>query len=193
MWEKGTIGESITARWLRSRGYTVIPAYEKQVSDWKGPRVYLPEGQLVAPDLFALITRHDQTYAFWGEVKTKERFTWRFTEGVWQTGLDCKYFEEYKELWEVHKLPVYIFFYHRRTDTDVRDVQRGAPDTCPAGLFVQRLDTLLALAQRGGRRGHTDQHTGKYTPMVYWYIHHLQQYATLEQISQITELCAPSQ
>jgi len=40
----GKIGESRIARWLNRRGLHVIPVYEKEVSEGKGPTLFAAEG-----------------------------------------------------------------------------------------------------------------------------------------------------
>ena len=45
----GQIGESLIAAWLKSRGNSVLPVYEVEIDTGKGPRVFSPSGQIVAP------------------------------------------------------------------------------------------------------------------------------------------------
>lgn len=177
------MGESVIASWLRSKGYTVLPAYEKTVDDWKGPRLFLPNGKLVAPDMFALITRGDETRAMWVEAKTKSRFSWYRKDGAWQTGIDEPYFRDYIDLQRVHKLPVYLMFLHLDPVPSADDMKWGCPPECPTGLFFGRLDTLISCAQTG--RGFTDR-TGRYRPMVYWNEDDLRRYATADQLHAMT-------
>lgn len=172
------MGESVIALWLRSKGYTVIPAYEKQADDWKGPRVFLPSGKLVAPDMFCLITRGATTYGMWVEAKTKSRFTWYRNGETWQTGIDEPHFNDYNELQRVHHLPVFLMFYHQNPTPSADDLRWGSPPDCPTGLFVGRLDVLLSRAQRG--RGYYQN--GRYRPMVYWDLADLSRYATLPEL-----------
>lgn len=189
-WQQGFAGESTIALWLRSRGYTVIPAYEKQSDDWKGPRVFLPTGELVAPDMFAMITRNGTTYAMWVEAKTKGHFSWHYTTAQWQTGVDVRYFEQYQQLQRIHTLPVWMLFLHLNTSPRPGDIEKGCPAECPAGLFGQRLDVLLNNGQAGGARGFYDRR-GKYHPMVYWNVSNLFRYASPVQLARLEERGQP--
>ena len=48
----GKAAESSIARWLIGRGCSVLPVYEKIINDGKGPQVFTPSGDVIAPDLF---------------------------------------------------------------------------------------------------------------------------------------------
>ena len=107
----GKIGESDIARWLRSRGTSVLPVYEKEIDEGKGPQFFAPNGEYVAPDMFCL------PQCEWIEAKHKKVFTWHRISGTWQTGIDLRHWEEYKRVQEISKRRVWLFFLHRSNRT----------------------------------------------------------------------------
>lgn len=51
---EGRVGEGLIASYLRSRGANILPVYEIEQPNGKGPRVFSADNrQLVAPDMFA--------------------------------------------------------------------------------------------------------------------------------------------
>ena len=66
----GDLGQSAIARWLVARENCLVPAYQKEISEGKGPQFFTPHGDFVAPDLFIMPAME------WGETKHKRVFTW---------------------------------------------------------------------------------------------------------------------
>lgn len=76
--ERGKIGESLIAEWLKRKGYHILPVYEKEISEGKGPQIFTAEGRgLVAPDLLAFKSDKMQ----WVEAKHKSVFSWHRITG----------------------------------------------------------------------------------------------------------------
>ena len=91
--QQGQLGESIIAQWLRSRGWHVLPAYEKEIDNGKGPRLFLAQGnrmsQLIVPDILGIRNGDFK----WFEVKHKTRFTWYGKGKYFVTGIDKRHFD----------------------------------------------------------------------------------------------------
>lgn len=68
--EFGKIGESDIAYWLRDRNNCVLPIYEKEIDEGKGPRLFSPNGEHIVPDMLVL------PEVEWIEAKHKSVFTW---------------------------------------------------------------------------------------------------------------------
>lgn len=167
--EFGQLGESVIARWLRSRGSSVLPAYEKEFDTGKGPRLFTPHGQLVTPDLFVFPSR---TFI---EAKHKTVFTWYHRSGGWQTGIDGDHFHDYLKVQDETGSPVWLMFLHRTSVPDPIDrdgrpdcrwcryspAHTCAPDECPTGLFGAPLTFLKE------RIDHPSDKYGRHG-MVYW-------------------------
>ena len=39
--KQGQLGESLIAKWLRRQGWSILPAYEKEIDNGKGPRLFM--------------------------------------------------------------------------------------------------------------------------------------------------------
>lgn len=178
----GRLGESAIARWLRRRGWHVLPAYEKEIDDGKGPRLFMAEGagadELITPDLLAM-----RTGAFlWFEAKHKSVFTWYGLGNCWNTGVDKRHFDDYVEVQRRTAIPVWLLFLHRESTPWFRDRERwpNCPDECPVGLFGERIDKLAESARFDHRWGKTG--------MVYW-----QPYKHLRYLAPLTEVAPQMQ
>jgi hypothetical protein len=179
----GVAGESVIAQWLKRRGYIITPAYEKIIDDYKGPAVYLPDGDtLVSPDMFCMKVRDRATYAMYIEAKTKTRFSWFRIKRRWETGIDQRHFEDYQRVQQETKLPVHLLFLHTCNVPSVSDLKYGCPSECPTGLFYGRLDVLTPLARHGTSKTVKNGATIE-EPMVYWGLDDLRLRATLEEIN----------
>lgn len=170
---EGLVGESEIATWLRRGGFSVLPAYEKVVDDFKGPRFYSPTAELVSPDMLAF--KHGQQ--LWIEAKTKTRFSWFGSGGYWVTGINYKHYLDYLQVEKETGLPVCVMFLHRESETWPQDIARwGAPRTCPTGLFYCRLTTE-----------HSHKHKDwKGVEMIYWSLSRLKQLVPLDAFVELT-------
>jgi hypothetical protein len=166
----GGIGESQIAKWLRSRGHSVLPIYEKEIDNGKGPRFFTPGGQIVAPDLFVMPRME------WIEAKHKSVFTWHRKTQRWVTGIDLNHYEEYKRARTESGCKVFLMFLHRLSTPDARDLRHGCPAVCPTGLFAGDLDRLQ------NEENHRHDNWGRHG-MVYWAVGRLKKMAEIEDMS----------
>ncbi len=147
----GIAGESQIARWLRDRGFSVLPIYEKLVDQGKGPQLYLPKGSLIAPDLFVF----NGTKILWIEAKHKTAFTWHRLTKRWVTGIDLRHYEDYCRVADETPWHVWLLFLHEGGQA------KDSPANSPRGLFGRDLEHLRKdenhRSPNWGRRG-----------MVYW-------------------------
>lgn len=153
--EFGQMGESEVSLWLQERGYTVFPAYEKELNTGKGPRVFSQKENLISPDM--LIYRQDGEI-HWIEAKTKKTFTWYRKEDTWQDGIDLRHWIDYKKIDEQSPWPTWLFFLHR--EANLTEHPEGKPSPC--GLFCQTINNLKCSFN------HTSDRWG--TGMIYWNI-----------------------
>lgn len=130
----GQLGESLIAQWLRRRGWHVLPAYEKETGDYKGPRLFMAQGsdkaQLIAPDL---LTMRNGDFR-WIEAKHKTHFSWYGKEQRFVTGIDLHHYGDYCRVADETGIDVWLMFLHREENTWQEDVVKwGAPPKCPNG------------------------------------------------------------
>ena len=163
----GKIGESIIAEWLKHRGYNVLPVYEKEISEGKGPTLFTFDNKdIICPDIFVF---NGET-AFWVEAKHKSAFSWHRITKRWVTGIDLKHYYDYLEIANKYSSwPVFLLFLHR--DGTAKDTPIGM--ISPTGLYGE---DILILS---GKENHRHENHGK-TGMVYWAISSLNKYAHLE-------------
>lgn len=149
----GQIGESEIARYLISRGWMVLPAYEIEISSGKGPRLFTVNGQLITPD--ALVFNAKQVS--WVEMKMKSAFTWYRIGHCWQDGIDKRHWEDYCKVADKTSWPVWIMFLHRPGG-----IAKDTPPSLmpPTGLWGQSIRRL-----REGIDHESDRHANG---MVYW-------------------------
>lgn len=165
----GKTGESRIAVFLRRFGWNVMPAYEKETGDFKGPVFYQASGPpLVAPDM--LLFGRDGRIA-WVEAKRKSAFSWDRAGKTWVTGIDIKHYEDYIRISKLTPIPLWILFLHeggtaKDTPTD---------KTSPTGLFGRALFDLM------NREHHRSAKWGK-RGMVYWDVKDLIRLADIEQV-----------
>ena len=182
--ETGRVAEGWIARWLMARGASVMPAYEIEVQQYKGPQVFSAEGELVSPDMLVFSMKG----ILWIEAKHKSVFTWHRKTGQWTTGIDLHHYTQYLQVAKLTKLPVWLMFYHRESVPDPRDAKHGCPDTCPTGLFGGDIFELVAsenhrsLPIDGNRQGFLGH--GK-SGMVYWAEGALRKFATREEVERV--------
>lgn len=184
--ETGRIAEGLIAQWLISRGAAVMPAYEIEQSHGKGPQLFTPSADLVAPDMLAFTHKGIK----WIEAKHKSVWTWHRKTKQWTTGIDLRHYGDYMRVAKQTQIPVWLLFFHRETAPDPRDVEAGCPECCPTGLFGGELFSLVVSENhrslpydpsRAGFVGH-----GK-SGMVYWSHSALKQFAKREEVYQASK------
>jgi len=151
----GKAGESLIANWLKRRGYSVLPVYEKEIGAGKGPQVFTANGDFIAPDL--LIFGKDSVKVWWIEAKHKSAFTWHRITSRWVTGIDLKHYQNYLTVQELSPWPVWLLFLQR--DGQAKDTPPGM--ISPTGLYGRSLVYL---------RRHENHRHGNWGRggMVYW-------------------------
>lgn len=174
---QGQIGESYIARWLRRKGFHVLPAYEKEIDTGKGPRLFMADGgdnaQLIAPDFFVM----GKQKFMWVEAKHKTVFSWYGIGGYFVTGIDQRHFTDYCRVADSTDIPVWILFLHTSDQTWPNDVTKwGAPKQCPVGLFGAEITKL-----RNNYSHKSDRHGA--SGMIYW-----QPVTHLIKIAELSEL-----
>lgn len=168
--DTGKIGESLIANWLKSKGWNVLPIYEKEIHEGKGPQLFICDGkELVAPDLF--VFKNYSKEALWIEAKHKSVFSWHRITGKWTTGIDVRHYNDYVKICQLSPWPVWLLFLHRLDRINSRD----EPWPCPVGLFGQRLDILQTI------ENHRSSNWGK-SGMVYWAHNSLKKLASLDEV-----------
>jgi len=167
--EVGKIGESQIARWFNRRGFHVLPVYEKEVSEGKGPTLFLSDGsQKISPDL--LVFRGSDVY--WIEAKHKTAFSWHRKTRRWVTGIDIRHYSEYLEVKRLHpEWDIWLMFLHK--NGTAKDTPNGM--VSPSGLFCGELGFLRE------NENHRHANWGR-SGMVYWSSDVLKKIATLEQM-----------
>lgn len=162
----GAIGESYIAGWFKNKGYSVLPVYEKEISEGKGPRLFCPDQQIVAPDMFVF----NGEKCFWIEAKHKNGFSWHRMTNRWTTGIDIRHYNHYIEVDDRTPFPVWLVFLHRGGCAKDSGVS-------PAGLFGNSLRFLRENENhRSGEWGRSG--------MVYWAMDKLIKLAPYENPNQ---------
>jgi hypothetical protein len=183
----GKVGESLIARYMMSRGHTVLPVYEIEKSSGKGPQLFGMDRDLVAPDMLVFTANG----AMFIEAKHKSVFTWHRRTQQWTTGIDLRHYGDYLRVGKQTHLPVWLMFYHRESKPDERDVSHGCPSACPTGLYGGDLFGLVIKenhrsepfdASRSGFVGH-----GK-SGMVYWAESSLRLLAAKDEVEKVSEV-----
>lgn len=162
----GQAGEALIARWLRSRGHAVLPAYEKIIDTRKGPRLFMPLGRtnLVAPDLLVFRSKG----LLWVEAKHKTAFSWHRNTERWVTGIDLHHYKDYRNIMLQTGLQVWLLFLH-----EGGQAKDSLPS--PAGLFGNSLKYLCE--NENHRHGNWGRHG-----MVYWAIGELRKLAEVDEL-----------
>lgn len=168
----GKLGESKIAEWLKARNNSVLPVYEKEIDEGKGPVFFSRSGQHVAPDMLVFPDVE------WIEAKHKKVWTWHRKTQRWVTGIDLSHYQGYEAVQIESGRRVWIFFLHLEEIPDSRDLECGCPAKCPVGLFGNSLDYLKK------HENHRHENWGRHG-MVYWAHEKLKLLATLEEVDQI--------
>ncbi len=167
----GQLAESRIGRWLRSRGSSVLPIYEKEIDDSKGPRLFTSDSELVAPDMLVFPAVE------FIEAKHKTVFTWHRNSRPprWVTGIDSHHYTQYLAVQKLLDKRIWLFFLHEESKPDERDIRQGSPPECPTGLYAGSLDYLSK------HENHRHDGWGPHG-MVYWAESTLRLLATLEDL-----------
>lgn len=165
--ETGKVGESRIAGWLKGRGYFILPVYEIEISCGKGPRLFSPSRDIIAPDILAF-KGHNKETTIWIEAKHKTAFTWHRITGQWTTGIDLRHYTDYCEIQKSTPFPVWIMFLHEGGKA------KDSPNESPAGLYGNNITILQS----------TEHHrSDKWANgMVYWDIDHLKKLAEISEL-----------
>lgn len=167
----GQIGESLISRWLRGRGNWVLPVYEKEINNGKGPRLFLPENaELIAPDLFVF----SGGAARWIEAKHKGAFTWHRITERWVTGIDLRHYFDYLRVNAESPWPVWLLFLQQNGQA------KDSPLNCPTGLYGGSLTYLSE------NENHRHDNWGR-SGMVYWAERTLTKLAELDEIVRLAD------
>lgn len=157
----GRVGESVISLWFREKGYSVLPVYEVEMHTGKGPRLFAPRTQLIAPDMLVFRAKD----AYWIEAKHKSAFTWHRKTGRWTTGIDLHHYADYCAIDDMATWPVWLLFVQRGGRA------KGDSEDSPAGLFGNKLSILREC------ENHRHSNWGT-SGMVYWSIDSLELLAT---------------
>jgi len=168
----GRIAESQIAMWLRQRGWIILPIYDIEYDTKKGPRLYSPTMEYIAPDLLTIkgdIIR-------WIEAKHKTVFTWYRKKSQWETGIDARHFEQYQEVTKLLPWDIWLLFLHGSDGigTDAQRKRPSEPWPCPSGLFGNKIDVLVHTARYGKEWGRG---------MYYWSVRDLLPIATMAEMT----------
>jgi hypothetical protein len=163
----GKVAESKIADWLRfgRKRYCVMPVYEIAEGQYKGPQLFTPDGEHIAPDMFCF----NKDRALWIEAKHKTVFSWHRLSGKWVTGIDLHHYGQYLKALVVSPFPIWLLFYHPNSETSEHDGRS------PTGLFGGDLSVLR------GCENHRHENWGK-TGMVYWAHASLRRLASVEEV-----------
>jgi hypothetical protein len=156
--EMGRQAENLIDAWLRSRGNSTLHVYETEHNDGFGPRFFTKHRKLVAPDILVFTGKHGHIY--WCETKNKSHCTWYGKGKYWETGIDVRHYEQYKEVSVVSGCPTWLMFYHQNAMPREGDRKYMCPELCPTGLFGGDLATLA--------RTESHRYRSNKGYMVYW-------------------------
>ena len=165
----GRVGEGAIATWFRRMGYSALPVYELELESGKGPQLFAPAEELIAPDL--LIFNRSKGKVFWIEAKHKSAFTWHRITQSWNTGIDQRHYEHYLRVAELSPWPIWLLFLHE--SGIAKDTPPGK--TSPTGLFGGELAYLNKHVH------HVHENWGV-SGMVYWTPETLRKLASLAEV-----------
>lgn len=170
----GKTGESTIAKVLRFMGYNVLPVYEVEQGQYKGPVLYSGDEKIIAPDLLVFRNTEHGLDVRWVEAKTKNAFTHHRISDTWNTGIDVRMYEHYLRVHALSKIKVVLMFL--QTPGEAKDTPPGK--TCPTGLYYGDIDYLS--------KNEHHRHISNGKPMVYWTDTTLRKIYELAQVSTIT-------
>lgn len=164
----GKLGESLIANWFKRRGFHIIPIYDIEIDEGKGPQVFTASGKnLIAPDLLVFNTNK----IIWIEAKHKSAFTWHRRSEKWTTGIDMTHFLNYLKISEVSSWPVWLIFLQQNGVS--KDMPSGK--ISPSGLYGENIRDLE------DKVSHKFPGYGK-GGMVYWAEEKLHRLADLSEV-----------
>lgn len=167
----GKAAESAIANYLRRQGNSILPVYEVLEGNYKGPRLFSLNNDLVAPDMLGF----NKNRVYWVEAKNKSVFSWHRKSEKWVTGIDKCHWIDYLKIKEQHNIALWIMFLHMNAIPRQGDIEKGCPHECPIGLFGGEIDALEKV------RSHWHPNWGKRgMGMVYWAHENLQKIATAD-------------
>lgn len=152
----GKAGESRIANYFKRKGYSVLPVYEKEMTEYKGPTLFtLDNESVIAPDMLIFSKAGG---VFWIEAKRKSAFSWHRITQKWTTGIDLHHYESYLQIADKYSpWPVWLLFLHEAGTA--KDTPEGM--VSPTGLYGGE---LLNLREN---ENHRNPLWGKHG-MVYW-------------------------
>jgi hypothetical protein len=162
---QGHVGESVIASWFRRKNYHILPVYEIEKHMGKGPRLYSPRAEVIAPDM--LVFTDGKT--FWIEAKHKEAFSWHRKTHQWTTGIDMRHYRDYCIINDSTPFPVWLLFLQKGGQA------KDSPLNSPSGLYGNSLSYLQQ------HENHRSEQWGR-GGMVYWSIQHLKLLDTLDNV-----------
>lgn len=166
----GKIGESLIAKWFQRKGYNVLPVYEKEIQEGKGPVLFTAScANLVCPDM--LIFKPGAEVC-WIEAKHKSAFSWYRIGSRWVTGIDQNHYSDYQKVADAMDWKVILMFLHRAGST-AKDTPQGL--VSPTGLYGGNIKTLMKC------ESHRSSNHGRHG-MVYWGEQVLQKFAELREV-----------
>lgn len=153
---EGKIGESYIAKWFQGKGYNVLPVYQIEIQENKGPTLFTSDNtQLICPDILVFKDKR----VFWIEAKHKTAFSWHRLTKRWVTGIDIRHYEDYKRVaTTLSGWPVYLMFLHKNGGV-AKDTPSGM--VSPTGLYGGE---IMYLSEN---ENHRHDNWGK-SGMVYW-------------------------
>jgi hypothetical protein len=152
----GKIAETKIAMYFRNKGYTVLPIYEKEINEGKGPALYFPDKEIIGTDM--MIFKNKNIY--WIEAKHKTAFSWHRITNRWVTGIDIHHYEHYQIIAKRTDWPVWLMFFHEGGQA------KDSPADSPCGIYGNELLYLIE------NENHRHENWGK-SGMVYWAIEKL--------------------
>lgn len=150
-------------------GYYVLPAYDVKPGRFKGPRLFTPTDELVAPDLFAFRPE----IGLWIEAKHKGAFAWHRKTQTWTTGIDLPLYEHYLRVEAETPWQVWLLFLQE--PGQAKDTPPGM--VSPTGLYggplwwLSQSRNISHTHPDGGPRG-----------MIYWNDKKLRKLASLKKM-----------
>ncbi len=151
----GKVGESEIANWLKARGNHILPIYEIEQGQGKGPQLYTSDGgELIAPDMLCF----GNGKTVWIEAKHKNAFSWHRLTKRWTTGIDLHHYEQYIRVSNLVEWPVWLLFLQK--PGVAKDTPKDEIPPLP-GLYGGDLTKLIC------NENHRHDNWGK-SGMVYW-------------------------